>query len=122
MGDDFIRRGDSWEADKKSHCRGYKSDHRLKIHYRNFKLALKDVRYGRAVIQDLVPQSTDKGPVVNSANTPVTTTITRQVTSTRTVTHTTTSTWEVSNELGVMIGYQPSSATGICISFYYMAD
>ena len=112
VGEDFILRGNSWEAYKESHCHGYKSDHRLKIHYRDFSLALKDVRYGRAVIQDLVPQITDKGPIVNSADTPVTTTITREVTSTRTVTHTTTSTWELSNVLDFTIGYQPSQATG----------
>ena len=107
VGEDFRRRADSWEADKKGPCNGYKSDHRLKLHYKHFSFGIKNIKYGKAVIQSLVPQTNDSGPVRNPDPHPLTTTITREVSSTRSVTHTTTSSWSNSHELGVTIGYQP---------------
>ena len=107
VGEDFRRRADSWEADKKGPCNGYKSDHRLKLHYKHFSFGIKNIKYGKAVIQSLVPQTYDSGPVRNPDPHPLTTTITREVSSTRSVTHTTTSSWSNSHELGVTIGYQP---------------
>ena len=116
VGEDFKRRADSWEADKKGPCNGYKSNHRLKLHYKHFSFGIKNIKYGKAVIQSLVPQTYDSGPVRNPDPHPLTTTITREVSSTRSVTHTTTSSWSNSHELGVTIGYQPSSLTGmICL-------
>ena len=82
-------------------------DHRLKLHYKHFSFGIKNIKYGKAVIQSLVPQTYDSAPVRNPDPHPLTTTITREVSSTRSVTHTTTSSWSNSHELGVTIGYQP---------------
>ena len=41
VGEDFKRNGDSWEADKKGPCDGYNANHRLKLHYGDFKFAIK---------------------------------------------------------------------------------
>jgi hypothetical protein len=51
VGEDFRRSGDSWHADKKGPCDGYKSDQRLKINYGDFKFSVKDIKYGSPVIQ-----------------------------------------------------------------------
>ena len=52
VGEDFRRSGDSWHADKKpGSCSGYKSDHRLKLHYGDFKFSVKNIEYGAAVTQ-----------------------------------------------------------------------
>ena len=52
VGEDFRRSGDSWHADQKpGSCSGYKSDHRLKLNYGDFKFSVKDIKYGDAVTQ-----------------------------------------------------------------------
>ena len=51
VGEDFVRSADSWHSNKIRNCGGYKSDHRLSLHYENFKFGVKDIKYGQAVIQ-----------------------------------------------------------------------
>ena len=51
VGEDFVRSADSWHSNKIRNCGGYKSDHRLSLHYENFKFGVKDIKYGKAVIQ-----------------------------------------------------------------------
>lgn len=112
VGEDFRRNGDSWEADRKGPCKGYKADQRLKIHYKNFKFDVKKMQYGKAVIQQFIADSYDSGPVTNPDVHPSTVSVERTVTDTRTVTHSTTSSWSQSHELGITIGYQPPDSTG----------
>ena len=112
VGEDFRRNGDSWEADKKGPCNGYKADRRLKLHYGDFKFGIKNIRYGSPVIQSLTPEVYISGTVTNSDPHPTKTTIEREVRSVRTVTHTTTSSWKHSHELGIEISYTPPSVTG----------
>ena len=112
VGEDFRRKEDSWEADKTGSCSGYKSGHRLKMHYKNFKFAIKDIRYGNPVIEDLEPKEFYSGVLRNDDPYPATVNLERTVLSTRTVTHTTSSSWTKSDEVGIEINYTPSDATG----------
>jgi hypothetical protein len=112
VGEDFRRNRDSWEADKKSPCNGYKAYHRLKIHYGDFKFSIKKIRYGKAVIQTLKPSTFDQGRVNNADSTPLKHKVEREIRSVRQVTHTTTSSWKVAQELGIEISYTPPGVTG----------
>ena len=112
VGEDFRRSGDSWEADKRGPCDGYKANHRLKLHYGDFEFGIKRISYGRPVIQSLAPEVFLSGTVSNSDPHKTKTTIEREVRSVRTVTHTTTSSWTHSHELGLEISYTPPGATG----------
>ncbi|XP_001639919.2 aerolysin [Nematostella vectensis] len=112
VGEDFRRNGDSWEADKKGPCNGYKGHHRLKMHFGNFKFGIKRIKYGNLVIQSMKPEVYYSGTVRNNDPTPLIHKVEREVRDVRTVTHTTTSSWKASHELGVEISYTPPGATG----------
>ena len=112
VGEDFRRNGDSWEADKKGPCNGYKADHRLKMHYGDFKFSIKDIKYGNPMIQTLKPETYDQGRVTNADPTPLKHKVEREIRSVRTVTHTKTTSWKAAHELGIEISYTPPGATG----------
>ncbi|XP_048576422.1 uncharacterized protein LOC5514381 [Nematostella vectensis] len=112
VGEDFRRNGDSWEADRKGPCNGYMNHHRLKMHYRDFKFGVKNIVYGKPVIQTLKPQSYISGSERNNEDHEVTRTVSEQVESTRTVTHTTTSSWKKTHGVGIELSYTPPDATG----------
>ena len=111
-GEDFRRNGDSWEADKRGPCDGYKSDHRLKMKYGDFKFGIKDIQYGDPVRQELQPQEFYSGVLENDDPHEADIELERTVTTARTVTHTTSNSWKQSHELGIEITYNPPDATG----------
>lgn len=126
VGEDFRRKGDSWEADKQSSlvsCSGYKSSHRLKINYGDFKFSIKDMKYGTRVIQSLQPEVYDEGTVTNQLPTSVKHWLEREVRSVRTVTHTATSAWKHAHEVNVEFKYTPpptgGAGGGISYTFSY---
>lgn len=51
VGEDFRRSGDSWQADTNEPCDGYKATQRLNLNYGDFSFSVKDIKYGKAVIQ-----------------------------------------------------------------------
>lgn len=114
VGEDFKRNGDSWEAvftDRSFPCDGYKSDQRLKIHYKDFKFSMKDIKFGELQVDELVPVVVDSGKFTNTDKNPKKVSITRELNYARTVTHTTTSSWKHAHELGLEISYK-SEVTG----------
>jgi len=119
VGEDFVRNGDSWHADKKGPCNGYKSDHRLKMHYRDFSFGIKNIQYGNPVRQSLNPQNFYSGVLRNDDASPATVSLERSVETVRTVSHTTTSTWQASHELGIEINYTPPPTGGVGGSVSY---
>ena len=112
VGEDFIRNGDSWEASTLRDCTGYKAEDRLKIRYKDFSFAIKDIKYGDPVIQDLKPQEFYTGYLRNDDPHEATFEINRDETATRMVTHETTSSWQASHELGISVSYTPPGETG----------
>ncbi|GFR69242.1 biomphalysin [Elysia marginata] len=112
VGDDFVKSGDTWLADKSRRCSGYKSNHRLSLAFGDWSFGTKEILYGQAVVDELQPESVDDGVIVNNDPTPATKTVTRTEVSIRSVKHTTTSSWKSSAELGIEVSYTPSGATG----------
>ena len=111
-GDDFRRSGDSWVAEKRPPCTGFKNQDRLKIHYKHFSIGTKDIKYGNPVVQELQPQAIFTGRLRNPHPYQAEVEVSRTVSSTRSVTHTTTSNWEVSQEAGIEISYTPPPTGG----------
>ncbi|XP_059143284.1 uncharacterized protein LOC131930711 [Physella acuta] len=105
VGEDFRRSADTWAADKSARCEGLMSDKRLSMVYGNWSFALKDIKYGTPVTQELTPETVDSGTIYNNDPNEVTKTIERAETVVRSVTHTTTSSWTNSHELGLQVMY-----------------
>ncbi|XP_059157773.1 uncharacterized protein LOC131942082 [Physella acuta] len=112
VGEDFKRNGYRWEADTRGRCEGYKSETRLSMTYGDWSFAVKDIRYGTPITQDLAPETIDSGMIYNNDPMEVTKYISRLETSIRSVTHTTTSSWKNGQELNLKISYTPPSAIG----------
>jgi len=84
---DFVRNGDSWEAvytKRSDPCRGFMADHRLKIHYGDFKFSIKDITFGERQIDEMVPVVADSGHFSNNHDKPKKHTITRDISYSRT--------------------------------------
>ena len=77
VGEDFRRNRDSLEAVTKGPCKGYMSNQRLKMHYKQFCLSVKEIKYGKEVIQDLPPKIYGMGVVTNPTDGNITRTVTR---------------------------------------------
>ncbi|XP_059144767.1 uncharacterized protein LOC131931950 [Physella acuta] len=105
VGEDFRRTADTWVADKSARCVGLMSDKRLSMVYGNWSFAIKDIKFGTPVSQELTPEAVDSGTIYNNDTTEVTKTISRAETVVRSVTHTTTSSWTNSHELNVQVMY-----------------
>nr|AXH38019.1 physalysin [Physella acuta] len=112
VGEDFRRHGDTWHADKSGRCEGFMNDRRLSIAYSDWSFAIKDIKFGTPVLQELTPETIDSGPVYNNDPHDSVKTVKRSETSVRSVTHTKTSSWKESHEGGFQINYTPPSATG----------
>lgn len=112
VGEGFIRDGDSWKADTRGKCEGPKADQRLSMNYGDFSFSIKDIKYGKPIIQDLQPQRFDQGVLTNDGPSSDTLKIEHSAITSRTVTHSTTSMWRASHEGGIEINYTPSGATG----------
>ena len=112
VGEDFRRKGDEWHANTAGPCDGYKANHRLKLKYRDFKLSVKDIKYGSPVNQTLQPTVFSSGKIDNDHATTLEYKHEEKISSVRTVTHTTTSSWIYAHELGIKISYTPPGATG----------
>ena len=112
VGEGFVRDGDSWKADQTGSCNGYKSGHRLAMHFGDFSFGIKSITYGDPVRQSLTPQEFYSGTLRNDDPNAATVSLEREVITTRSVTHSTSSTWKASHELGIEINYTPSELTG----------
>ncbi|XP_059148624.1 uncharacterized protein LOC131935876 [Physella acuta] len=78
--------------------------------YGDWSFAIKDIKYGSPIIQNLVPETIDSGTFYNNDVTNAMKTIIRSETSVRTVTHTTTSSWKNNLELNIQVTYNPPGA------------
>ncbi|XP_005106748.1 uncharacterized protein LOC101846685 [Aplysia californica] len=107
-GDNFEKKGNSWEAKK---CSG-RDDRRLKISYKDWTFSIANMKYSQTETTELVPKTIDNGVLVNNHPTPAVEIITRNDRSIRTVKHRLTSHWKVSVEVGVKVTYTPPSLTG----------
>lgn len=119
VGENFRRNRDSLEATTKGPCKGYMSDQRLKMHYKQFSFSMKEIKYGKEVIQDMPSEVYDQGVVTNPTNSNVTRTVTKDVKSVRTVTHTATGDWTDPQDLGETIEYLPPAGLGAAYMFPY---
>ncbi|KAK6986687.1 Biomphalysin 3 [Biomphalaria glabrata] len=116
VGEDFNRNGDTWAADTRSFwgtsCDGDKNGERLNLVFGDWGFAVKEIIYGKSVIEDLQAESVDSGVVYNRASSPVTESIERTKTIQETVTHSTTSTFTNSHELGIELNFEYASVSG----------
>ncbi|XP_059145005.1 uncharacterized protein LOC131932152 [Physella acuta] len=113
VGEDFIRTGDKWIADKSRRCEGYMSDIRLSMAYGDWSFVIKDIIYGTPVTKELAPEVIDSGTITNNLPTEMTQSFIRSENSVRRVSHTTNSRWKNANELNVQVSYTPADTTGI---------
>jgi len=113
VGENFIRRGDVWEADTRARCRGYRSKERLSLAYADWKPHIYKMTYGKPVLDYLQPETADSGKAVNDHSTPITTVVERQIRSIRSVTHTKSKSWKKAHELGVKMTYTANYKTPI---------
>lgn len=51
-GEDFRRYGYIWVADRSGTYAGFKNDQRLRIFYSDWSFCIKDIKYGKPVIED----------------------------------------------------------------------
>ncbi|XP_059171451.1 uncharacterized protein LOC131952696 [Physella acuta] len=119
VGEAFNRQGNKWVSDKTGTCDGYMSDQRLAMDYKDWGFEVKEIKFGKPVIEELTPESIDSGTMHNNDATEATKTITREQTVTRSVTHTTTSEWKDSHELGITVGYTPPAIGGMSAGVTY---
>ncbi|XP_059147869.1 uncharacterized protein LOC131935453 [Physella acuta] len=109
-GEDFVREGDTWLSNLDQPCSGDWNDQRLNMAYGDWSFAMKDIKYGPHIIQNLVPETIDSGIFYNNDVTDAMKTITRSESSVRTVTHTTTSSWKNNIDLNIQVSYKPPGA------------
>ncbi|XP_059147112.1 aerolysin-4-like [Physella acuta] len=115
-GEDFVREGDTWISNVDQPCRGDNNNKRLSMAYGDWSFAMKDIKYGPHIIQNLVPETIDSGTFYNNHVTEAMKTIIRSESSVRTVTHTTTSSWKSNLDLNIQVTYKPP---GVGISAGY---
>ncbi|KAH9502866.1 hypothetical protein Btru_074670 [Bulinus truncatus] len=122
VGEDFEKNGNSWEASKKlfwpqKYCKGAKCDQRLNLVFGDWSIAVKDIKYGEIVIDDLKPETVDTGTIHNEEATPVTQTFQISKTVQETITHTTTSSWSNSNEMSFSLNFEIPKVGGASFSY-----
>ncbi|KAK0062238.1 Biomphalysin 10 [Biomphalaria pfeifferi] len=66
VGEDFYRDGETWKANQNGTCNGYKSDQRLNLVFSNWKFAIKNIKYGESVTDEIQPSTLDKGMTRNN--------------------------------------------------------
>ncbi|XP_055889503.1 uncharacterized protein LOC129926914 [Biomphalaria glabrata] len=116
VGEDFNRNGDTWEADTHSFwgsgCNGDKNGERLNLVFGDWGFAVKEIIYGKSVVDELQAESVDIGELYNNATSTSTESIDRTKTVQDSVTHSTTSTFSNSHELGIELNFQIASVSG----------
>ncbi|XP_020615003.1 uncharacterized protein LOC110053151 [Orbicella faveolata] len=105
-GMDFRREGDTWTANYQQPCEGFKAEDRLKITYENFSFKVKNVDYGKPVVDTMKPIVQDIGEIQNEDPLPVETTITREIKTVRTVVHSSTSRWKAGIGASISLSYK----------------
>ncbi|XP_067021981.1 uncharacterized protein [Acropora muricata] len=123
-GEDFRRKGDTWESHYANWCTGDgpKKNVRLKITYSNFDFAMKDVIFGESIKQTISleqesqlvnsPDRSYKKIACNKKNTAGTSEVGIDVRSARTLKNVKTSSWDANIGIEVGVEYQPPSTTG----------
>lgn len=112
-GMDFRREGDTWKANYQRPCEGLKAGDRLKITYENFSFKVKNIEYGKPVVDTMKPIVQDVGEIQNKDPLPVETTITREIKTVRTVIHSSTSRWKAGIGASISLKYKsPGSVAG----------
>ncbi|XP_059146971.1 uncharacterized protein LOC131934820 [Physella acuta] len=119
IGEDFIRKGDTWLSVTEEPCNGYMHDQRLSLAYGDWSFGIKDIKYGTPLIEDLTPETIDSGMIYNRDPTSTTKTITRTEIIESSVTHTTTSAWKNSQELNFEISYTPPGGPTVSGGFKF---
>ncbi|KAH9488922.1 hypothetical protein Btru_058743 [Bulinus truncatus] len=125
VGEDFERNGNTWQASTKlfysdNNCYGEKCDQRLSLTFGDWSLAVKEVKYGQSVIDDLQPESIESGTIQNNDASPVTETFEISRTIQQTITHTSTSSWSNSHEAGLSINFNlPFGLGGLSASYKF---
>uniref|UniRef100_A0A9I3VSE0 Aerolysin-like C-terminal domain-containing protein n=1 Tax=Biomphalaria glabrata TaxID=6526 RepID=A0A9I3VSE0_BIOGL len=116
VGEDFIKNGNTWKAATTpfwdSRCDGDKNWERLNLVFDNWGFGVKEIVYGKTVIDNLQPETVDSGVIYNKASSPVTESIERSKTIQDTITHTTTSTFTNSHELGISLNFDIGIVNG----------
>ena len=110
-GMDFRREGDTWTSNYQEPCEGHKAKDRLKITYENFSFKVKNIDYGKPIVDTMKPIVQDVGEIKNKDSLPVETTITREIKTVRTVVHSSTSRWKAGIGASISLKYtSPGSA------------
>nr|KAI8758519.1 Biomphalysin 2 uncharacterized protein LO NA Biomphalysin 2 [Biomphalaria glabrata] len=116
VGEDFTRNGFTWAADTRTVwrklCEGEKSGERLNLVFGDWGFAVKEIIYGKSVIEDLQAEIVDSGVLYNQVSSPVKESIDRTKTIQETITHSTTSTFTNSHELGIELNFEIASVSG----------
>uniref|UniRef100_A0A2C9KLY1 Aerolysin-like C-terminal domain-containing protein n=1 Tax=Biomphalaria glabrata TaxID=6526 RepID=A0A2C9KLY1_BIOGL len=105
VGEDFRREHDSWVANTEYYCKGDKCDKRLAIDYRNWNLAVKEIKYGQKVIDKLNTENIESGQKENHLNTSSTVAVERSYAVMDTIEHSMTSSWKTSLELSFSLEF-----------------
>ena len=118
-GMDFRREGDTWKANYQQPCEGHKAEDRLKITYENFSFKVKNIDYGKPVVDTMKPISQDVGEIQNEDPLPVETTITRKIKTVRTVVHSSTRRWKAGIGASISLKYKsPGSVAGAVVGTF----
>lgn len=112
-GIDFKRDGDTWISNYQEPCEGFKSNDRLKIIYENFSFKVKNMDYGKPVVDSMKPILQDVGEIKNKDSLPSKTTITREIKTVRTVIHSSTSRWKSGLGAAISLKYTSGVAAGV---------
>ncbi|KAI8798498.1 Biomphalysin 10 [Biomphalaria glabrata] len=106
VGEDFYRDGETWKANQNGTCNGYKSDQRLSLVFSNWKFAIKNIKYGESVTDEIQPSTLDKGMTRNNDSETATDTYEISETIMETITHSSTSSWTNRIDLGLSVTVQ----------------
>uniref|UniRef100_A0A2C9LXY7 Aerolysin-like C-terminal domain-containing protein n=1 Tax=Biomphalaria glabrata TaxID=6526 RepID=A0A2C9LXY7_BIOGL len=85
---------------------------RLNLVFGDWGFAVKEIIYGKSVIEDLQAEIVDSGVLYNQVSSPVKESIDRTKTIQETITHSTTSTFTNSHELGIELNFEIASVSG----------
>ena len=105
-GMDFRREGDTWTTNYQQPCEGFKAEDRLKITYENFSFKVKNIDYGKPVVDNMKPIVQNVGEIQNEDPLPVETTITLEIKTVRTVVHSSTSRWNAEIGASITLSYK----------------
>ncbi|KAH9496634.1 hypothetical protein Btru_009897 [Bulinus truncatus] len=124
VGEDFEKNKDTWEASKQlfwpeRNCEGFKCDQRLSLEFGNWGLAVKDIRYGDPVFDDLKPETIDSGTIYNKEASPSSKSFEITKTVQETITHTTTNSFTVGYGLEFTVKFDIPSLGGASATSRY---